>query len=71
METENIEQTADDLPKEVVDYICKEETKVRRKANWEKFFERVSILSILSTKKFIETDRQIIDLVPKIDVDIT
>ena len=46
METENIDQTADDLPKEVVDRICKEETKARRKANWEKVFERVSILSI-------------------------
>ena len=46
METEYIEQTADDLPKEVVDHIFKEETKARRKANWEQFFERVSILSI-------------------------
>ena len=43
METENIEQTADDLPKEVVDHICKEETKARRKATWEECFERVSI----------------------------
>lgn len=40
METENIEQTADDLPKEVVDHICKEETKARRKATWEECFER-------------------------------
>ena len=43
METENIEPTADDLPKEVVDHICKEETKARRKATWEECFERVSI----------------------------
>ena len=46
METENIEPTADDLPKEVVDHICKEETKAQRKANWEQCFARVSILSI-------------------------
>ena len=43
METENIEQTADDLPKEVVDHILKEETRAHRKANWEKIFEKVSI----------------------------
>ena len=67
-----MEQAVDDLPKEVVDHIFKEETRAHRKANWEKIFEKVSIFYPSSHENLQKLKNQIffprVHFVPKIDV---